>query len=181
MNQRELQDEVAAALSNLALDGQREAYGFEIARAIQKRRGDRLLVPHGALYRALRNLENRRVIISRWERTEEIPKVEDRPRHRCYRLTGAGHDRAPAAARRQKQLDRTCAGSARQPLCSSGACAQRSRRPMMPLVFITGGLIIAAGGRYLIKNDVEPFAVPIFLSGLTFAAIGIIWAVLTWT
>ena len=52
---------------------------------------------------------------------------------------------------------------------------------MMPLVFITGGLIIAAGGRYLIKNDVEPFAVPIFLSGLTFAAIGIIWAVLTWT
>ena len=97
MNQRELQDEVAAALSNLALDGQREAYGFEIARAIQKRRGDRLLAPHGALYRALRNLENRRVIISRWERTEEIPKVEDRPRHRCYRLTGAGHDRAPAA------------------------------------------------------------------------------------
>ena len=97
MNQNEMQNEIVTALSDLELKGQREAHGFEIARAIQKRRGDRLLAPHGALYRVLRNLENRRIIISHWEPTEEIPKAEDRPRHRCYRLTGVGHDHAPAA------------------------------------------------------------------------------------
>ena len=95
MNQNKLRDEIIAVLSDLALKGQREAHAFAIACAIQKRRGDRLLTPHGTIYRALRNLESKRVITSRRESSSEIPQGVSRPIRHYYRLTGAQNRRKP--------------------------------------------------------------------------------------
>lgn len=64
-----------------------EAFGFEIARRVQRLRGDRdwQLLPHGTLYRALHDLEARGLVRSWWE-PDDTAQRAGRPRRRYYAL-----------------------------------------------------------------------------------------------
>ncbi len=59
-------------------------HGQGIARAIQARSGDELLVDHGSLYPALQRLENKGHIAAEWGTSENNRKA------RFYTLTPAG-------------------------------------------------------------------------------------------
>lgn len=62
-----------------------EQHGYGIARWIGKVTGEVLEIPEGSLYPALRRLEDRRFITSRWDVSE------NNRRARFYSLTTAGH------------------------------------------------------------------------------------------
>lgn len=73
----------------LDLEGLNEpVYGFVLARRMSAADGDRGLVGHGTLYKALGRLSKMGLLESNWE----IPSDEDegRPRRRLYRVTGEG-------------------------------------------------------------------------------------------
>lgn len=88
MNFTQRKTEIITTMRDLHLERIEETHGFRIALAIKERCGDRLLVSHGMLYRALLSLEDDRALESRRERDEEIPADDDRIRRKLYRLTG---------------------------------------------------------------------------------------------
>ena len=84
----------------LNLEGAGEpVYGFVLARRMSAAAGDRGLVGHGTLYKALARLSKMGLVESSWE----IPGEDDegRPRRRLYRVTGEG---AKAAALRPAEV-----------------------------------------------------------------------------
>jgi PadR family transcriptional regulator PadR len=93
--------EIIEAALALARSGEREFYGFAIAKAIKDSDGARWLTAHGTLYKALARLERGGLLESCWEAPDEAA-AEGRPRRRLYRVTGAGaqaHAAAVAAGR----------------------------------------------------------------------------------
>src|SRR5262249_20127715 len=60
-------------------------HGYGIAKHIQRTSDDVLQVETGSLYPALRRLEQKGWIVSRWERSEQLNREL-----RFYRLTAAG-------------------------------------------------------------------------------------------
>jgi PadR family transcriptional regulator, regulatory protein PadR len=73
-------------------------HGHGIARAIQTRSGDTLLVDHGSLYPALQRLETRGWIKGAWGTSE------NNRRARYYSLTAAGRKEFSAEASRWNRL-----------------------------------------------------------------------------
>ena len=73
-------------------------HGQGIARVIQLRSGDSLLVDHGSLYPALQRLENRRWIKGAWGTSD------NNRRARFYTLTPAGRKQLVAEAGRWSRL-----------------------------------------------------------------------------
>lgn len=73
----------------LARLGEREFYGFAIAKALKDRDGARWLTAHGTLYKALARLERGGLLESHWEEPD-IAAADGRPRRRLYHVTGAG-------------------------------------------------------------------------------------------
>ena len=66
-----------------------EFHGFGVAKEMQAAGGDRQLVAHGTLYKALNRLETAGYLDSRWEDADRAVE-EGRPRRRLYRLTTVG-------------------------------------------------------------------------------------------
>ncbi len=60
------------------------AHGYAISRWIRESSGDALRIEEGALYPALRRLEERGLVVSRWQRTESGRDA------RVYTLTTTG-------------------------------------------------------------------------------------------
>jgi len=78
-------------------------HGFGLARTMRDQRASRALTANGTLYKALRRLEERGLLTSRWEDPAE--GVEGRPRRRLYELTGEGARVAgPAPAETREAL-----------------------------------------------------------------------------
>ncbi len=73
-------------------------HGHGIARAIETRSGDTLLVDHGSLYPALQRLESRGLIKGAWGTTE------NNRRARYYSLTAGGRKELVAEATRWNRL-----------------------------------------------------------------------------
>jgi PadR family transcriptional regulator, regulatory protein PadR len=73
-------------------------HGQGIARAIQQRSGDALLVDHGSLYPALQRIENRKWIRAKWGISE------NNRRARFYTLTAAGRAQLRAAVGKWDRL-----------------------------------------------------------------------------
>jgi len=73
-------------------------HGQGIARVIQQRSGDTLLVDHGSLYPALQRLENRAWIKGAWGTSE------NNRRARFYSLTAAGRKQFVSETGRWKRL-----------------------------------------------------------------------------
>ena len=88
----------------VALEGAGDdVYGFRIARLLAD--GERDLIGHGTLYKALARLTASGLLDASWE-SGDAPEVDGRPRRRLYALTAAGSraraarpDAAPGAAR----------------------------------------------------------------------------------
>jgi PadR family transcriptional regulator, regulatory protein PadR len=86
--------------SCLDLEGNNEAvYGFVVAQRMSAAEGDRGLVGHGTLYKALGRLSTMGLLESSWETPSG--ETEGRPRRRLYRVTGEG---AKAAALRPVEV-----------------------------------------------------------------------------
>jgi PadR family transcriptional regulator PadR len=64
------------------------AYGFVLAQRMSAAEGDRGLVGHGTLYKALGRLSTMGLVESSWETPSEAS--EGRPRRRLYRVSGEG-------------------------------------------------------------------------------------------
>jgi PadR family transcriptional regulator, regulatory protein PadR len=64
-------------------------YGFALAQELATDQGDRRLVAHGTLYKALDRLRRRGLLESRWE-DAEVAAAEGRPRRRIYLITAQG-------------------------------------------------------------------------------------------
>jgi PadR family transcriptional regulator, regulatory protein PadR len=69
--------------------GQGDCYGYALAKALAGDSGDRRLVAHGTLYKALGRLTSAGLLDSLWE-DPAVAEQEGRPRRRLYRVTGAG-------------------------------------------------------------------------------------------
>jgi PadR family transcriptional regulator PadR len=76
-----------------------EMYGYELGRAIEQRSGEILSLGKGTLYPLLYNLEAKRLIRGRWERTRS-----DRKR-RYYSITSKGKTRLAAQRGQLKELN----------------------------------------------------------------------------
>jgi transcriptional regulator len=73
-------------------------HGQGIARQIEQRSGDRLLVDHGSLYPAVQRLEDRGLIKGAWGTSE------NNRRARFYTLTAAGRKQFTSESRRWGRL-----------------------------------------------------------------------------
>lgn len=73
-------------------------HGQGVARLIQIRSGETLIVDHGSLYPALQRLEDRRLITSEWGISE------NNRRARFYDLTAAGRKQLAAERGRWERL-----------------------------------------------------------------------------
>jgi PadR family transcriptional regulator PadR len=82
-----LELEVLGAALELRDGGRGTFHGFGLADTLREQRGSRALTAHGTLYKALGRLEDRGLLVSRWEDPES---AEGRPRRRLYELTGDG-------------------------------------------------------------------------------------------
>jgi PadR family transcriptional regulator PadR len=67
---------------------QQAVYGFVLAQRMSAAEGDRGLVGHGTLYKALGRLSTMGLLESSWETPSE--ESEGRPRRRLYRVSGEG-------------------------------------------------------------------------------------------
>jgi DNA-binding PadR family transcriptional regulator len=66
-------------------------HGYEIAREVERRSGDRISFNHGTLYPVLYALEKRELIVSEWD------QAPGERRRRTYTLTEAGKAEAERA------------------------------------------------------------------------------------
>lgn len=71
-------------------------HGFLIAREIKEREANRLLTPHGTLYKALHRMLRDGLLASEWEDAASAER-ESRPQRRLYRVTTAGQAALTAA------------------------------------------------------------------------------------
>jgi DNA-binding PadR family transcriptional regulator len=85
-----LEISVLAAAIDLAQRGEAEFHGYQLAREIRHRNGDRYRTAAGTLYKALDRMEQNGLLASRWEDPAAV-YGEGRPPRRLYRLTAAGH------------------------------------------------------------------------------------------
>jgi PadR family transcriptional regulator PadR len=76
-----------------------EMYGYELGRAIEQRSGEVLTLGKGTLYPLLYNLEAKKLIRGRWERTSS-----DRKR-RYYSITSKGKARLATQRGQLKELN----------------------------------------------------------------------------
>ena len=83
-----LELELIEVAGRLQRAGQDDCYGYSLAKALAGD-GDRRLVAHGTLYKALGRLTGAGLLDSQWE-DASIAEAEGRPRRRLYRVTGAG-------------------------------------------------------------------------------------------
>lgn len=67
--------------------GSEGVYGFALAKELAGPSGDRRLVAHGTLYKALDRLRKAGLLTAAWEEAEE---AEGRPRRRLYTVTADG-------------------------------------------------------------------------------------------
>lgn len=58
-------------------------HGFGLAQQMRERANARQLTAHGTLYKALGRLEDRGLLVSRWE-DADVATDEGRPRRRLY-------------------------------------------------------------------------------------------------
>ena len=82
--------------------GRGDCYGYSLAKALAGD-GDRRLLAHGTLYKALSRLTAAGLLESQWE-DASIAEAEGRPRRRLYRVTGDGVQALAEAARRRCRL-----------------------------------------------------------------------------
>jgi PadR family transcriptional regulator PadR len=76
-------------------------YGYELSEAIEQRSGDILTLGKGTLYPLLYNLEAKKLIKGRWEKTDSSRQ------RRYYSITGKGKNQL---ARQKAQLKELTAG-----------------------------------------------------------------------
>ncbi len=76
-------------------------YGFDIM--------DRTGLPSGTVYPALRRLEGRGLLETRWE-SDQIARADGRPRRKLFRLTRAGQRAVEDAERRLEETARLMGG-----------------------------------------------------------------------
>jgi len=98
---------ICEAALDLRARGEDTFHGYELAKALRRAAGARLLTAHGTLYRALSRLEQMGLLESRWE-DPAVPARENRPGRRLYTLTAAGeaaaeHARAATRAPRKRR------------------------------------------------------------------------------
>jgi len=75
-----------------------QMYGYELSEAIEQRSGDILTLGKGTLYPLLYNLEAKRLIRGRWEKTESGRK------RRYYSITGKGKTQLAMQKKQLKEL-----------------------------------------------------------------------------
>ena len=64
-------------------------YGFGLAQSLADARGQRALIGHGTLYKALSRMTARGLLTAEWE-NPDLAVEAGRPRRRMYKLTGEG-------------------------------------------------------------------------------------------
>ena len=96
---------ILAAAIELLRSGDREFYGYAVAKEIREQEAARRLTAHGTLYRALGRLEKLGMLSSRWEEADTAA-LSERPRRRLYQITAAGeaaYQELPQAERASAQ------------------------------------------------------------------------------
>lgn len=76
----------STSLLLLQLLGERDMYGYELVKELEKRSGNELSVKEGTLYPALHKLEKQEYIEFYWQEQEKGPA------RKYYRITEAGKD-----------------------------------------------------------------------------------------
>jgi PadR family transcriptional regulator PadR len=76
-----------------------EMYGYELSKAIEQRSGEILTLGKGTLYPLLYNLEAKRLIRGRWEKTESSRK------RRYYSITSKGKTQLATQREQLKELN----------------------------------------------------------------------------
>ena len=76
-----------------------QMYGYELSRAIEQRSGDILTLGKGTLYPLLYNLEAKKLIKGRWEKTDSGRK------RRYYSITSKGKTRLATQRGQLKELN----------------------------------------------------------------------------
>ncbi|BAY96035.1 MULTISPECIES: PadR family transcriptional regulator [unclassified Tolypothrix] len=88
--------EVVCPLSDIeeiilsVLSGQKELYGLQISKTIEVGSEGRLQIGFGSLYPALRRLESRKLVESRWDNQESSERGGARRRY--YKITSSGEE-----------------------------------------------------------------------------------------
>jgi len=94
-----------AAIS-MTTSGDSEFHGYVLAKELARLEGTRTPMSQSTLYRALRRLEDRGAVQSRWESIEESQADgRDGPPRRYYTITATGVAAAKAAVARSEQAN----------------------------------------------------------------------------
>jgi len=98
--------------------GESEFHGYALARELAVLEGARIPMSQSTLYRALRRLEARGALVSRWESAEDVEvDGRDGPPRRYYRVTASGVAEARTAVGRAEWTGPIPAWQARVPGC----------------------------------------------------------------
>jgi len=85
--------------------GEPEFHGYALAKELAALEGSQIPMSQSTLYRALRRLEGRGALESRWESIEEVADAgRDGPPRRYYTVTASGLAAARAAAGRSERM-----------------------------------------------------------------------------
>ena len=80
------------------MSGESEFHGYALAKELAAMEGAQIPMSQSTLYRALRRLEDRGALASRWESVEDVEADgRDGPPRRYYTVTAAGVAEAKAA------------------------------------------------------------------------------------
>ncbi len=90
-----LEQAILFAAIDLLNAGEKEFYGYQLARHLAAVADQRMLTAYGTLYRALGRLEAMGLLQSSWE-DPQLAADENRPGRRFYALTDIGAERARA-------------------------------------------------------------------------------------
>jgi PadR family transcriptional regulator PadR len=98
-----------AAIS-MTTSGDSEFHGYSLAKELARLEGAHTPMSQSTLYRALRRLENRGALQSRWESIEESQvDGRDGPPRRYYTITATGVAAAKAAVANSERAQRAAA------------------------------------------------------------------------
>ena len=75
-----------------------QMYGYELSQAIEQRSGDILILGKGTLYPLLYNLEAKKLVKGKWEKSQSVRK------RRYYSITGKGKDELAKQKAQLKEL-----------------------------------------------------------------------------
>src|SRR5688572_26784302 len=84
-----LEEAILAIGLYLHQTGEREFYGFQIARMLAEAEGARNLIGRGTLYKALDRLRRAGFVTAQWE-SSVVADRAGRPRRKFYQVTPAG-------------------------------------------------------------------------------------------